>query len=655
MALIIELLGSPRVVRGAAEVQPRGRKSWSLLAYLLLGNRPASRARLAELLFPAADDPLGALRWSLSDLRRVLGPDCKLYGDPVVVVLPSTTVVDVDLVCRGHWDEALELRGLDRELLEGVGGSGSAAFELWLVSERRRLGGAAEAVLHEATLACLAAGRMTDAHEYVARLVDLNPLDEAHHVLLVQCLRSAGDYAGAAEHVARCTDLFRRELGTEPGPALREAVRTPTLDAPGARPYSVQAMLEAGETAIAAGAVSQGLQTLREAATLARQGQDCHLLARVLVALGHALVHVGRGSDEEGGAALHEAATRAIEAGDTSVAAAAYRELAFADLERGRYGRVHKLVGVAACLAAGNDAELAWIESIAGACLSDQGRHRQAFEVLGSAIERAERTAASEAAVFARCWVGRLHLLRGELSDAAQVLERALLEARACWMALSPFPESLLAEVQLQTGDLEAAEARFERAFVMGRQLDDPCLESIALRGLGLVAVARGQDNRGYRLLVDAPRLSRRLPDSYRWIEGYGLDALCTVAIEQGQAAAPRWITELEALAARCGMRELLVRALLHRAHLGETAAFEAAHDLAATIDNPTLHTAMSAASPDRLHTLAHTGSADHGVIGQQPHEEETYHDISRSQRCSFEGTAQRLYRRHHHARRSGL
>src|SRR5688500_3182864 len=147
MALIIELLGSPRVVRDAAELQPRGRKSWGLLAYLLLADRPVSRERLAELLFPAADDPLGALRWSLSDLRRVLGPDCKLRGDPVVVLLPSSAVVDVDLVCRGRWDEALELRGLGRELLEGVGVSGSAAFELWLDSERRRLGGAAEAVL----------------------------------------------------------------------------------------------------------------------------------------------------------------------------------------------------------------------------------------------------------------------------------------------------------------------------------------------------------------------------------------------------------------------------------------------------------------------------------------------------------------------------
>ena len=594
MTLIIELLGCPRVIRDAVNQQPRGRKSWCLLAYLLLANQPILRERLAELLFSAADDPLGALRWSLSDLRRVLGPDCKLYGDPLTIMLPSTAVVDVDLVRRGRWNEAFELRGLGQDLLAGVSVSVSAAFELWLFSERHRLNGATEAILHEATLAFLAEGLINDAFKCASQLVDLNPLDEAHHVLLVQCFRTAGDYDGAVKHAMHCTDLFRRELGAEPSSVLQDAIRQPTINLSKTRPYSVQAMLEAGEAAIAAGAIDQGLQTLREAATLARQEQNHQLLARVLAALGHALVHVGRGSDEEGGAALHEAVTRAIEVGDERTAAIAYRELAFADLERGRYHRALELLGEAKRLAAGDDAEMAWIECIEGTSLSDQGYYAQALKVLRSAVERAERTESPEALVFARCWVGRLHLLRGEFAEATPVLKRALQEAHACWMALAPLPESLLAEVHLLTGLLDIAERQLERAFVMGRQLDDPCLESIAMRGLGLVAVARGQDSRGYQLLIDAPRISRRLPDSYRWIEAYGLDALCRVAIDQGQRAAPQWIAALESLAARCGMQELLVRALLHKALLGEPGALETARDLATTIDNPFLHNTIA-------------------------------------------------------------
>ena len=39
----------------------------------VLGERPPTRTQLASLLFPEADDPLGALRWCLAEIRRGLG------------------------------------------------------------------------------------------------------------------------------------------------------------------------------------------------------------------------------------------------------------------------------------------------------------------------------------------------------------------------------------------------------------------------------------------------------------------------------------------------------------------------------------------------------------------------------------------------------
>jgi hypothetical protein len=88
-------------------------------------------------------------------------------------------------------------------------------------------------------------------------------------------------------------------------------------------------------------------------------------------------------------------------------------------------------------------------------------------------------------------------------------------------------------------------------------------------------------------LLVEAPKLCRRLPDTYLWIEAYGLDALCAVAVEHRAHAAARWIDELEAITARRGISELLLHATVYRARLGESGALEAAHSLAAEIDNP--------------------------------------------------------------------
>ena len=73
MNVEIHLLGPPRVVcDGVARRDPRGHKVWGLLAYLLLRDAPPMRAHVAGLLFPAADDPLAALRWALSMLRRLL-------------------------------------------------------------------------------------------------------------------------------------------------------------------------------------------------------------------------------------------------------------------------------------------------------------------------------------------------------------------------------------------------------------------------------------------------------------------------------------------------------------------------------------------------------------------------------------------------------
>jgi hypothetical protein len=90
-------------------------------------------------------------------------------------------------------------------------------------------------------------------------------------------------------------------------------------------------------------------------------------------------------------------------------------------------------------------------------------------------------------------------------------------------------------------------------------------------------------------LLFDAPKLCRRLPDTYLWIEAYGLDALCAVAVEHRAEGVLRWIDELESMTARRGIRELLLRATVYRARLGEAGALDAARSLAAQIDNPAL------------------------------------------------------------------
>lgn len=104
MALHIRLLGEPCLERDGERVAgPRGNKAWALLAYLLLVRRPPGRRQLAELLFCEAEDPLGALRWSLAQLRQALAQPAALRGDPLDVALADDTVVDLwQLGARGR-------------------------------------------------------------------------------------------------------------------------------------------------------------------------------------------------------------------------------------------------------------------------------------------------------------------------------------------------------------------------------------------------------------------------------------------------------------------------------------------------------------------------------------------------------------------------
>jgi len=175
VGLSIYLLGTCSVeIDGIRRPPPRGRKAWAVLAYLLASRHPVSREHLAELLFGDANDPLGALRWSLSQLRRLFGVANVLTGAQRSLVLPPATYVDVHALRVGTWREAVAVPGIGRDLLEGMNFPSSPAFESWLLLERRSLQGTAEAAFREAALANLAAGKYHAAIGFGVRLVALN-------------------------------------------------------------------------------------------------------------------------------------------------------------------------------------------------------------------------------------------------------------------------------------------------------------------------------------------------------------------------------------------------------------------------------------------------------------------------------------------------
>jgi hypothetical protein len=136
---------------------------------------------------------------------------------------------------------------------------------------------------------------------------------------------------------------------------------------------------------------------------------------------------------------------------------------------------------------------------------------------------------------------------------------------------------------------VDSAADRFEHAFALGCHLGDPCWEGMAGRGRGCIAMARGDAKGALEILLDAITRSTRLPDGYLWAKAHALDALCGLAIAQKLPEATVWVDELQHIAARSGMREITVRALLHRAALGERSSAQAAQWLVDEMDNPLL------------------------------------------------------------------
>jgi DNA-binding SARP family transcriptional activator len=596
----ITLLGPPAVRRAGADAPapaPRGSKPWLLLAYLVLAGRPVPRSRLTGLLVDDADDPGAALRWNLSQLRRALDGVADLHGDPLTLDVHPGTVVDVRVLASGAWAEALALPGFGGGLLESVVPRGSAALELWLAAERERVAGLTAAILHEAAHSRLARGEVASAVDLAGRLVAAEPLAERGHELWVRALVAAGDWPGAERRVAECRALFRRELGVDPSPSLAAALRPRVVAATRRSPAAVDAAVESGDGAALVGAYERSIDLLRSGVDGARGLDDDARLAGALGSLGRVLVHGVRGSDEEAVTVLHEALLAARRSGSADVAARAALELGHVELLRGRYPRAAMWFGRSTRLG-GDDPRLrAWVGVFAGMGRTDQADYPAAVAVLAAAVADARVSGDARAEAYALTALGRLRVLRDEREAALAALDRACAVAQDLgWTSFLPFPRSQRAEVLLRSGDLDGADAGLEGAYALACQVGDPCWESYALRGRGLLAAARGDDAAALDLLTEAPRACRRQRDAHSWVEAYCLEALCGFAVPRGLPSAAGWVDELEAFAARRGMRELVARAALHRVALGQPGAVEHAAGLVAGIANPALAGAVGAA-----------------------------------------------------------
>ena len=238
-SLTISLLGPPRIDVDSLPLRVVSRKAVALLAYLAVTGRPARRELLADLLWPVTSRPTGVRRYAAR--CRCFAPPWEPAGSrrrDIVGLDEHGVDLDLDLLAgcssrarpRRSRSTAATSSGIRATRQRGVRslanrrGSGAAPR----ARRRPRTGGARART-----------GRRSSRRSRARRRLELDPLAESGHRMLMQLYAWAGDRAAAIEQYRACVRTLHRELGVAPlaeTTELYEQVSTGKIVQPAPRP-----------------------------------------------------------------------------------------------------------------------------------------------------------------------------------------------------------------------------------------------------------------------------------------------------------------------------------------------------------------------------------------------------------------------------------
>jgi len=271
-----------------------------LLAYLAVA-RPRGlhrRDRLVALFWPDLDDgrARAALSQALHVIRKALGAGVLVTRGAEEVGLDFGRVVaDADQFQQAA--DAGALSDADRlyrgELLPGFHLDDAAEFGQWLDATRTRLRERAAGIARSGADQAVAAGDPATAMAWLARLLELDPLDETALQRLVRLRADAGDRAGALRAYEDFADRLERELDAAPSPRTMALVAGIRAEGPG---RSARQTPPPGPPAVALPGLAAAAPVEEEAATVAHppgQARRWRLGATILLAV-VALTALGR-------------------------------------------------------------------------------------------------------------------------------------------------------------------------------------------------------------------------------------------------------------------------------------------------------------------------------------------------------------------------
>lgn len=246
--LALRLLGAMDLFAAGRRVPlPRSKKTRALLAYLAATGRPHRRERLCSLLWDMTDDPRGALRWSLSRLRKVIGADVeRIEADHHQVFLsPAGMRIDACELARigrgglASMDTA-ELRQVAElyrgEFLEGLELPDFLDFSAWCIDQRE------QARRHHCDVLSELVGRLRGQPEaalhFARRRAQADMFNPTAQQDLLRLLLELGNVAEAQQRFEHAQRLFR-QVSAPDAIALERAWNALRTRSPGPPPDAV--------------------------------------------------------------------------------------------------------------------------------------------------------------------------------------------------------------------------------------------------------------------------------------------------------------------------------------------------------------------------------------------------------------------------------
>lgn len=237
----VQLCGTFAVERDGHDVEQAfpGRQARLLFAYLVLNRpQPIPRSVLVDALWgesPPAS-AANALTVLVSKLRAAVGADLIRGRSELAAVLPEPAQVDVEdalsalhtaesAVASGQWNRAW-YASLSAQFVARRSLLPESQAE-WVDGWRRRLVDVRVRALECYATACLGIGgsELPAAQRSARELVELAPLRETGHLLLMRSLASAGNVAEALAAYERLRTILREELGTVPEATIQDYYR----------------------------------------------------------------------------------------------------------------------------------------------------------------------------------------------------------------------------------------------------------------------------------------------------------------------------------------------------------------------------------------------------------------------------------------------